>query len=176
MYYFRRIISISQISVSSHTQKRDYSLSLIPLSRDRLTASTSLTLRDRTLCSLFSSPPPPQQQNTPENGGIFVGLRRRDCSLSLIPLSRDRLTASTSLTLRDRTLCSGSHPPLPNNKIPPKTGVFLLAEKEGFEPSVRINRTTDFESAAFDHSATSPKRNENPLTNLPYTVFLQKKQ
>ena len=59
-----------------------------------------------------------------------------------------------------------------------QTSVFLIkmAEKEGFEPSVRINRTTDFESAAFDHSATSPKRNKNPLTNLPYTVFLQKKQ
>src|SRR4051812_8101934 len=30
-----------------------------------------------------------------------------------------------------------------------------LAEREGFEPPVRF-RTTDFESAAIDHSATSP--------------------
>lgn len=31
-----------------------------------------------------------------------------------------------------------------------------LAERGGFEPPDRINRSTDFESAAFDHSATSP--------------------
>ena len=31
-----------------------------------------------------------------------------------------------------------------------------MAERVGFEPTVRINRTTDFESAAFDHSAISP--------------------
>ena len=35
--------------------------------------------------------------------------------------------------------------------------VFVLAEREGFEPSVRENRTPDFESGTFDHSATSPK-------------------
>ncbi len=32
-----------------------------------------------------------------------------------------------------------------------------MAEREGFEPSVRENRTPDFESGTFDHSATSPK-------------------
>jgi membrane-bound lytic murein transglycosylase F len=32
-----------------------------------------------------------------------------------------------------------------------------LAEREGFEPSVRGYRTPDFESGTFDHSATSPK-------------------
>ncbi len=31
-----------------------------------------------------------------------------------------------------------------------------LAEREGFEPSIRYNRIPDFESGAFDHSATSP--------------------
>jgi hypothetical protein len=31
-----------------------------------------------------------------------------------------------------------------------------LAEREGFEPSVRGYRTPDFESGTFDHSATSP--------------------
>ena len=31
-----------------------------------------------------------------------------------------------------------------------------LAERVGFEPTVRNNRTPDFESGAFDHSATSP--------------------
>jgi len=33
---------------------------------------------------------------------------------------------------------------------------FFMAEKEGFEPSIRYNRIPDFESGAFDHSATSP--------------------
>jgi hypothetical protein len=31
-----------------------------------------------------------------------------------------------------------------------------LAEQVGFEPTVRHNRTPDFESGAFDHSATAP--------------------
>lgn len=36
-------------------------------------------------------------------------------------------------------------------------GAFLqLAEGEGFEPSIRHNRMPDFESGAFDHSATLP--------------------
>src|SRR5699024_9296228 len=33
-----------------------------------------------------------------------------------------------------------------------------LAEREGFEPSIRETRIPDFESGAFDHSATSPKK------------------
>ena len=32
-----------------------------------------------------------------------------------------------------------------------------LAEQVGFEPTVRHNRTPDFESGAFDHSATAPE-------------------
>gem|GEM_PF-6949982 len=41
----------------------------------------------------------------------------------------------------------------------PRRPVFpsYLAEKEGFEPSIRYNRIPDFESGAFDHSATSPE-------------------
>ena len=31
-----------------------------------------------------------------------------------------------------------------------------MAEREGFEPSIRETRIPDFESGAFDHSATSP--------------------
>ena len=33
-----------------------------------------------------------------------------------------------------------------------------LAERVGFEPTVRYNRTPDFESGPFDHSGTSPIR------------------
>ena len=32
----------------------------------------------------------------------------------------------------------------------------FLAEREGFEPSIRGYRIPDFESGAFDHSATFP--------------------
>jgi hypothetical protein len=32
----------------------------------------------------------------------------------------------------------------------------MLAERVGFEPTVRQRRTLDFESSAFDHSATFP--------------------
>ena len=31
-----------------------------------------------------------------------------------------------------------------------------MAERVGFEPTVRVNRTLDFESSPFDHSGTSP--------------------
>ncbi len=31
-----------------------------------------------------------------------------------------------------------------------------MAEREGFEPSIRTSRIPDFESGAFDHSAISP--------------------
>ncbi|MEA3121859.1 MAG: hypothetical protein QOH33_1417 [Paraburkholderia sp.] len=34
--------------------------------------------------------------------------------------------------------------------------IDILAERVGFEPTVRYNRTPDFESGAFDHSATFP--------------------
>jgi hypothetical protein len=47
-----------------------------------------------------------------------------------------------------------------HNKKPRRissTGLFrILAERVGFEPTVRGNRTPDFESGTFDHSATSP--------------------
>ena len=32
----------------------------------------------------------------------------------------------------------------------------VMAEREGFEPSIRTSRIPDFESGAFDHSAISP--------------------
>ena len=41
----------------------------------------------------------------------------------------------------------------------PREGAFhILAERVGFEPTVRENRTPDFESGPFDHSGTSPWR------------------
>ncbi len=32
-----------------------------------------------------------------------------------------------------------------------------MAERVGFEPTVRVHRTLDFESSPFDHSGTSPR-------------------
>ena len=32
-----------------------------------------------------------------------------------------------------------------------------MADREGFEPSVRFRRTHDFQSCAFDHSAIYPR-------------------
>jgi hypothetical protein len=42
-------------------------------------------------------------------------------------------------------------------KKPRSAGFFVLAEQEGFEPSIRYNRIPDFESGAFDHSAIAPE-------------------
>ena len=41
-------------------------------------------------------------------------------------------------------------------KGPEKGPLIFLAERVGFEPTVRENRTPDFESGPFDHSGTSP--------------------
>src|ERR1043165_2954734 len=60
-------------------------------------------------------------------------------------------------------------------KVPLQRAFFRdLAEREGFEPPVRF-RTTDFESAAIDHSATSPVVNSKgsilpALVSLPYSL------
>jgi hypothetical protein len=42
------------------------------------------------------------------------------------------------------------------NKRPRKGPLIFLAERVGFEPTVRGYRTPDFESGSFDHSDTSP--------------------
>ena len=34
---------------------------------------------------------------------------------------------------------------------------FVLAEREGFEPSVRYHRTPTFQAGTLNHSATSPE-------------------
>lgn len=46
-----------------------------------------------------------------------------------------------------------------------------MAEGVGFEPTIRYNRIPDFESGAFDLSATLPRRE-----NWNYTEVLRKKQ
>ena len=44
------------------------------------------------------------------------------------------------------------------NKMGPRGAHFcFLAERVGFEPTVRYNRTPDFESGTFGHSVTSPR-------------------
>lgn len=46
----------------------------------------------------------------------------------------------------------GAEKKRPERRLFPET----MAEREGFEPSIRLNRIPDFESGAFDHSATFP--------------------
>ncbi len=43
-----------------------------------------------------------------------------------------------------------------NKTGPQGARLIFLAERVGFEPTVRENRTPDFESGPFDHSGTSP--------------------
>ena len=56
---------------------------------------------------------------------------------------------------------------------------LVLAERVGFEPTVRETRTPDFESGAFDHSATFPEPTAVPgnlqLSNPPAALFLSGK-
>lgn len=47
-----------------------------------------------------------------------------------------------------------------------------LEEKEGFEPSIRYDRMPDFESGAFNHSATSPK-DAKDTGSLPVTQHIE---
>ena len=49
---------------------------------------------------------------------------------------------------------------------------MLLAERVGFEPTVRENRTPDFESGPFDHSGTSPYDLHFLTRRLPAPVHL----
>ncbi len=45
-----------------------------------------------------------------------------------------------------------------DNKTHPIRDASRMAEREGFEPSIPFRGIPDFESGAFDHSATSPWR------------------
>ncbi len=66
------------------------------------------------------------------------------------------LYGSAALPIRRTRTLRPPHHTHKNRKRP--RGAFLfLAEREGFEPSLRHNRKPDFESGAIDHSATSPK-------------------
>jgi hypothetical protein len=47
----------------------------------------------------------------------------------------------------------------------------LVAERVGFEPTVRYNRTPDFESGAFDHSATSPRSKPEIVADSPRALL-----
>ncbi len=67
-----------------------------------------------------------------------------------------RLSKFVPTNLSNR-VASSTHPHQQKQKKP-LAGLFLfLAERVGFEPTVRYKRTPDFESGTFDHSATSPE-------------------
>ncbi len=52
-------------------------------------------------------------------------------------------------------------------------GFLRLAEREGFEPSIRETRIPDFESGAFDHSATSPQITATGVGQFPSGAFVR---
>jgi hypothetical protein len=69
---------------------------------------------------------------------------------------------------------SGAASEGPKSKTPQShdlRGFCILAERVGFEPTVRENRTPDFESGTFDHSATSP----STLSGLREPVVAQRR-
>ena len=83
---------------------------------------------------------------------------------------RGALRASKTLT---RFVEQGSHPEpsAGNRKTRPQGPRFVfLAERVGFEPTVRVNRTPDFESGPFDHSGTSPDGGRI-LPNFHYPIL-----
>jgi hypothetical protein len=47
-------------------------------------------------------------------------------------------------------------------------GVRSMAEREGFEPSIRFCRILTFQASAFDHSATAPHalEEEPPILSI----------
>ena len=81
------------------------------------------------------------------SAGIVTGVAHR-ARRTVQPCSRRAKTVSRTrifLPAPDTTKARRSGPKSLN-----------LAEREGFEPSIRRRRIPDFESGAFDHSATSP--------------------
>ncbi len=42
----------------------------------------------------------------------------------------------------------------------------MLAEREGFEPSIRFCRILTFQASAFDHSATAPHRTRTGASKI----------
>ena len=52
------------------------------------------------------------------------------------------------------------------------SNVVISAEREGFEPPGRSSRPTVFKTAAFDRSATSPKKELENYSRFTSTSFL----
>ena len=74
--------------------------------------------------------------------GFTVGwsLRDRACGCAAAPVEQGSKAQSPSAKMQKA----------------PEGAFLILAERVGFEPTVRENRTLDFESSSFDHSDTSP--------------------
>ncbi len=79
------------------------------------------------------------------------------CNVTAILIYKELTSSEINLDTRERTL--GLRPSLTSKK-PRKSGLEL-ADREGFEPSVRFRRTHDFQSCAFDHSAIYPTTRDN---------------
>ena len=113
---------------------------------------------------LLHPPSPPDTKNAPCGAVVERGIVRlipepHPCALRATgpacgrprPLPAD---ASNRRLLRTRRF--STHPLRQIRKTPLAGRFSYLAERVGFEPTLRHNRKPDFESGAFDHSATSP--------------------
>ena len=89
----------------------------------------------------------------PSKGASFVNGGEGGIQLARFATSLPTCRYAAALVERD----SKSATTLDQNEQGPHKGaLFVLAERVGFEPTVRENRTPDFESGPFDHSGTSP--------------------
>src|SRR5690606_9233294 len=128
----------------------------------------AVQIRSSRICRtrVGSSTHPLRQPRKKPLSGLFLRLAERVGCVRLIPEPhppRCALRASHSaVQIRSSRICrtrvgSSTHP-LRQPRKKRLSGLFLrLAERVGFEPTVRYKRTPDFESGTFDHSATSPE-------------------
>ena len=128
-------------------------------------SNARLSLGRRTLFSRVQIPfSTGLKQKTTRKGCFFILMTEREGLLRFTPfyslIRYAHRRSNARLSLGRRTLFSRVQIPF-STGLKQKTtrkGCFfiLMAEREGFEPSVRFGRTHDFQSCAFDHSAISP--------------------
>jgi hypothetical protein len=130
---------------------------LVPRPADSFTAQIGCPadLSNRVGSSTHRSP---EIKNAP-HGGIFYFWRRgwdvlgTSCAS---PCGQLRCTNRLSCRVVEPSGFVHAATPPGNKKCPTRGHFLFLAERVGFEPTLRHNRKPDFESGAFDHSATSP--------------------
>jgi hypothetical protein len=101
-------------------------------------------------------------------GRSYSGLRPSPCGPPLrgvLPAHALRCSGRRTRLIDVRGFESPLHPGTHQNGQQPNITRLNLAEREGFEPPDGCPSTV-FKTAAFDHSATSPKRNKSITDDL----------